>query len=263
MNSHPRLLTCAAVASLILLAVVSAQTQDGESKPAYIRTGQEITLNGSIAFTGKAPSSRTIDTSSDSVCFDEFPKLTTDWLIVNNGRLANVVVYVTNSTVLDMYSWKPPESAVELAHKGCRYEPHVLGVQVGQMLSIVNRDDTHHNTHPTPRFNAEWNQTQPPGAPPITKTFTHPEVAVPVKDNQHPWQKAYVAVFKHPYFSITDANGDFRIEGLPPGQYELVAWHEEMGEKKMQLTVLPGESKSVGFTFDHSDIRENSPLLRR
>jgi plastocyanin len=263
MNSRPLLLTCAAAASLIFIALVSAQTQDGESKPAYIRTGHEITLTGSIDFTGKVPGARTIDTSADSVCTDAFPNLTTDWLIVNKGKVANVVVYVTNSSVLDMYSWKPPDSTVELAHTGCRYQPHVLAVQVGQTVSIVNSDATHHNTHPTPRFNKEWNQTQPPGAPPITQTFTHPEVAMPVKDNQHPWEKAYVAVFKHPYFSITDANGDFKIEGLPPGEYELVAWHEEMGEKKMPLTVLPGESKSVGFTFDRSDIRENSPLLRR
>lgn len=263
MNSRLRLLVCATPASLILIALVSAQSQDGDSKPAYLRTGQEITLSGSIDFTGKVPEPRTIDTSSDSVCSDESPNLTTDWLIVNKGRVANVLVYVTNSSVLDMYSWKPPDSTVELTHKGCRFQPHVLGVQAGQTLSVVNADATHHNTHPSPRFNKQWNQTQPPGAPPITQTFSQAEIAFPVRDNQHPWEKAYVAVFKHPYFSITDANGDFKIEGLPPGQYELVAWHEEMGEKKMQLTVLPGESKSVGFTFDRSDIRENSPLLRR
>ena len=263
MNSRHLLLAFAAAASLVLIALVSAQPQNGQSKPAYLKTGQEVTLTGSIDFTGKAPSPRTIDPSADSVCLEQFPNLTTDWLMVKNGRLANVVVYVDKGSILDSYSWEPPDSTVELAHTGCRYQPHVLGVQVGQMLSIVNRDDTHHNTHPTPRFNAEWNQTQPPGAPPITKTFTHPEVAVPVKDNHHPWQKAYVAVFKHPYFSITDANGDFRMEGLPPGQYELVAWHEEMVEKRMHVTIVPGESKSVAFSFDRSDIKEDSPLLQR
>jgi hypothetical protein len=257
MDSRPRLLACATAVSLILIALVSAQTQNGDSKPAYIRTGQEVTLSGSVDFKGKVPEPRTIDTASDSVCTDVSPNLTTDWLIVNKGRVVNVLVYVTDSSVLEMYSWKPPDSTVELAHTGCRYQPHVLGMQVGQTLSIVNSDATHHNTHPTPRFNKEFNQTQPPGAPPIIQTFTHPEVAMPFKDNQHPWERAYVAVFKHPYFSITDANGDFKIEGLPPGQYELVAWHEKMGEKKVQLTVLPGESKSVGFTFDRSDLKEN------
>ena len=116
---------CAAAASLILIALVSAQTQDGESKPAYIRTGQEITLSGSVDFRGKVPEPRTIDTSSDSVCSEESPNLTTDWLIVNKGRVANVLVYVTDSSVLEMYSWKPPDSTVELAHKGCRFQPHV------------------------------------------------------------------------------------------------------------------------------------------
>ena len=261
MNSRPQLRTCAAAASLILIAVVAAQTRDGESKPTYIRTGQEITLSGSVDFRGEVPEPRTIDTSSDSVCSDEFPNLTTDWLIVHKGRLANVLVYVSNSTVLDMYSWKPPDSTVELAHRGCRFQPHVLGVQVGQALTVVNADATPHNTHFRPKFNEGWNQSQPPGAPWIRNTFSHPEVGMPVRDNQHPWEEAYVAVFKHPYFSVTDANGDFKIEGLPPGHYELVAWHEEMREKKMQVTVLPGESKSISFSFDRSDIKPNSRLL--
>ena len=261
MNIQLRVL--AATASLLLVTALAAQTQKDDSKPAYIRTGQEITLTGSVDFTGKVPDPRTIDASADSVCFDEFPNLTTDWLIVNNGRLANVVVYVANGSLLDLYSWKPPDSAAVLAHTGCRFQPHVLGVQVGQTLSIVNTDNTHHNTHLRPTVNVQWNQSQAPGGEPITKTFAQPEVAMPVRDNQHPWEEAHVAVFRHPYFSITDANGEFKIEGLPPGQYELVAWHKEMGEKKMQLTVLPGESRSVAFSFDRSDIKENSRLLRR
>ena len=259
---NTQLQALAATTTLLLVTSFGMQSKDADLKPAYIRTGQEITLTGSIDFTGRVPAPRTIDTSADPVCTEASPNLATDWLIVNDGRVENVVVYVTNSSILDTYSWKPPDSTVELEHTGCRYRPHVLALQVGQKLNIVNSDGTHHNTHPTPRLNKEWNQTQPPGAPPITNTFVHPEVAIPFKDNQHPWEKAYVAVFKHPYFAITDANGNFRIEGLPPGQYDLVAWHEEMGQKKMELTVAPGEPRTVAFSFDQSDLK-GSRLMQK
>src|SRR4030095_6262499 len=96
-----------------------------------------------------------------------------------------------------------------------------------------------HNTHPVPQNNPEWNQTQPPGSPPLVKTFKRPEKLVPFKDNQHPWQRAYVRVVEHPFFAVSDEQGNFKIEGLPPGQYKVVAWHERFGEKSVDITLLP------------------------
>jgi hypothetical protein len=260
MKSHPQLLAVAATAITVLTALLPAQSQNVDSKPTYNPTGQEVTLTGSITFTGKVPEPRKIDMSADPVCYEGDPYPTTDWLLVRNGKVANVIVYVTGS-VLDNYSFESPTTTVVLEHRSCRYQPHVLGIRTGQTLSVVNADDTHHNTHPYPKLHPEWNMTQPPGSPPIIKSFERPELAIPFRDNQHPWEKAYVAVFRHPYFSITDANGDYRIESLPPGQYEVIAWHEEMGEKRMDLTIVPGESRSVGFTFDRSDLK-NSRLLQ-
>jgi hypothetical protein len=221
-----------------------------------VRTGQEATLTGTITFTGKPPKPFLIDMSADPFCVASNPKLETEWFVVNNEKVANVLIYVSGSP-LDNYTFETPTSTVELEHKGCRYEPHVLGMQAGQRLSITNSDSTHHNTHPTPKNNGEWNQTQSPGAPPILKTFQRAEVAIPFKDNQHPWEKAYVGVFNHPFFAVSDALGNYRIEGLPPGSYKITAWHEQLGEKTVEVTVIPGESRFVGFTFAVTDLKSS------
>jgi plastocyanin len=240
-------ITVAASALWSLVFGLAGQDLPVEKKP-YVRTGQEATLVGHITFTGKPPKPLQIDMSADPSCYDHIPNLKTEWVVVRKGRLANVLVYVTSDTLND-YAFEMPSSGVVLAQKDCRYEPHILGLRVGQSLSIVNSDETQHNTHPTPRANVEWNQTQMVGAAPIIKTFQNAEAAIPFKDNQHPWEKAYVGVFTHPFFAVSDADGNFRIEGLPPGSYRITAWHEKLGEKTIDLVAVPGESRYLEFSF--------------
>jgi hypothetical protein len=89
-----------------------------------------------------------------------------------------------------------------------------------------------------------------PNSPPVIKIFTRPEQLIPFKDNQHPWEKAYVAVMDHPFFAVSDEFGRFEIHGLPPGTYTLVVWHELLGEQQVEITIAPGENRNADFTFD-------------
>jgi hypothetical protein len=128
----------------------------------------------------------------------------------------------------------------------------VLGLQVGQRLTIINNDATYHITHTFAKKNRDWIQSQSPGAPPLKKTFEQPEF-IPLKDDQHPWQEGYLGVFAHPFFAISDESGDYKIEGLPPGRYTVVARHETLGEQTVEITLGADESREVGFTFDTED----------
>jgi hypothetical protein len=87
----------------------------------------------------------------------------------------------------------------------------------------------------------------------LTKRFTLSEIPIPFKDNQHPWKKAYVAVFAHPFFAVSDNQGAFTIEGLPPGNYTIAAWHEEFGEKTFEIAIYPGSQQSLDINFDMVD----------
>jgi len=253
----PHLKPLSITITAILLVIVASKSpgQDPSSnKKVYVRTGQEATLSGAVTFTGKVPKALKIDMSADPTCAQGNVDPTTDWFVVSNDRLANVLVYVSAGATLDNHSFETPSTALVMEHKGCRYEPHVLGLQVNQPLMIINSDNTQHNTHPTPRSNAEWNQSQPEGAPPIVKTFARPELLIPIKCNQHPWEKAYVSVFNHPFFAVSDVDGNFKIEGLPPGSYKITAWHEKLGEKTVEVVVVPGESKSLAFNFTAAEM---------
>lgn len=257
MVARLRLLAIGLTATLLVtLALKSSGQEPRSNKQAYKRTGQEATLSGTITFTGTAPKERKIDMTADPSCYESNPNPKTEWFVLSNERLANVLVYVTSNS-LDNYSFEPPSSAVVLEHKGCRYEPHVLGMQVRQPLSVKNSDSTQHNTHPNPKLNTEWNQSQGIGAAPISATFEIAEVLIPFKDNQHPWERAYVGVFSHPFFAVSDSYGNYKIEGLPPGSYRIVAWHEKLGEKSVEVAFVPGESRHLGFTFSAADLKDD------
>ena len=239
-----------------LVALFTSSLMAGGQEPAsssekklYQPTGVEGTITGTISFTGQAPESKQIDTSADPACAGLNPDVRTEDVMVSDGKLANVVLYVKGGDVLDAYTFEQPESSVQLTHRGCRYEPHVLGLRTGQHLEILNSDSTAHNTHPTPKHNPEWNQTQAGGTPPVVKTLEKPETFIPFKDNQHPWEKAYVGVFTHPFFAVSDQSGAYKITGLPPGKYILVAWHERFGEKTAEILIAPGETQGLDFDF--------------
>ena len=236
---------------LISIKLTAAQTATDSvvEKPLYTPAGNEATVSGTINVTGEVRKPRQIDMSADPVCIQANVKAYTDDLLVKDGKLEYAFVYV-KSEFLNTHRFAVPDLDVMLVQRNCYFSPHVLGVRVGQNLQIINSDQTVHNVHPTPKLNQEWNQTHPPNAQPMVKTFSRAEVLIPFKDNQHPWEKAYVAVMDHPFFAVSDESGRFEIRGLPPGTYTLVVWHQSLGEQELEITVGPGELRNADFTFD-------------
>jgi hypothetical protein len=236
----------------------AAPANDSSAGTAFTPKGNEGSVTGAIAFTGAPPAPKKIDASADPVCGQANPNLSTEDTVVKDGKLANVFVYIKDGTTADgakiaSLTFKTPSDAVTLDQHGCHYVPHVLGVQTNQTLKITNSDPTQHNIHPTPKVNAEWNQGQPNGAPPLEKTFARAEVLIPIKCNQHPWMKSYLGVLKHPFFAVTAEDGSFTIKGVPPGTYTVAAWHEKGGpngtEKTMQVTIPASGAGKADFTF--------------
>jgi hypothetical protein len=233
-------------------------------------SGPTGTITGVISYNGTPPAPKKIDTTADPVCGQKNPNLVTDDTIVKDGKLANTFVYIKEGSVeggkkIGEYAWATPSTEVVLDQNGCHYAPHVLGVQVNQKLKITNSDATQHNIHPTPKLNAEWNQTQANGAPPIEKAFTRAEVLIPVKCNQHPWMKAYIGVLKHPLYSVSGDTGAYEIKGVPPGTYTVVAWREGGAngeEKTMQVTVPANGSGKADFSFGGAATSSTTPSLQ-
>ena len=218
------------------------------SKPQYSSKGDEGTITGKVSFDGAPPAPKKIDMSQDAKCAGAPGEKTTDDVVVAGGKLANVFVYLKGGPV-DKFSFPTPSDAVTLDQQGCRYHPRVLGIQTNQTFRVTNSDNTTHNIHPSPKVNAEWNQMQAQGAPPIEKKFSRAETLIPVKCNQHPWMRASIGVLAHPYFAASGPDGSYSIKNVPPGTYTLVFWHETLGEQTQSVTVAAKESKTQDITY--------------
>ncbi len=222
----------------------------------YKSTGNEGTLTGVVNFVGTPPEPKTISMGADAVCESSNSNAVAEDVIVKDGALQNVFVYVKDGKTADnkninSLGFDAPAQAQVLDQQGCQYVPHVVGVQVKQKLSVTNSDATSHNINLQAAKNEKSNPSQGPGAPPFERTFARPETLIPVKCNQHPWMKAYIGVLSHPFFAVSGADGKFEIKGLPPGTYTVVAWHEKFKQEQTQsITVGAKETKEATFKFD-------------
>src|SRR5439155_1391895 len=89
---------------------------------------------------------------------------------------------------------------------------------------FVFSDRLLHNLHSTPNTNPPFNRTQPKGRT-IAITFPHAEI-VRVSCDLHSWMRGWVVVADHPFYAVTDADGQFALKGLPPGRYTMRVWQE-------------------------------------
>ena len=206
-------------------------------------------IAGTVMLEGTPPEAETIRMNSDPVCAQEAGNTTqTEYFVVgDDGSLANVFVYVKEG--LGDRTFPTPTEPVQLDQDGCRYLPHVFGIQVGQTLQVRNGDPTLHNIHAMPATNSEFNTGQPIEGMTFDHEFTEVEVMVPFKCDVHSWMNAYVGVVPHPYYAVSGDGGAFDISSLPPGDYVIEAWHEELGTQTQNITVGESETVEISFTF--------------
>ena len=210
-------------------------------------TGQ---ITGKIYFKGVSPKLARINMGKDPVCVSEHSGTVyaQDGAVNSNDTLPNAFVYIKQGSV--NLARPAPRNSVDLTQKGCMYEPHVLGIMVGQPLQVLTLDPTTHNIHVVAKINREWNVTQQPGSPSVIRKFTKPEIMIPVHCNEHPWMKAYIGVVSNPFYAVTGSDGSFAIKDVPPGEYTLAAWTATFGTQEQKVVVRPGETATVDLTFE-------------
>ncbi|MGH9869979.1 MAG: carboxypeptidase regulatory-like domain-containing protein [Candidatus Polarisedimenticolia bacterium] len=216
--------------------------------PAGVAVGTSV-IEGRVLFTGTAPPREEIRTGSDAACRhkQESPPRREDLVTGPEGGLQYAFVHAASG--LGERVFAPPTEPVTLDQKGCVYQPHVVGVQVGQPLRVVNSDPTLHNVHTMSKENRPFNFGMPVEGQQVTKHFTKPEVMVKAKCDVHPWMGAWIGVSPHPFFQVTGADGAFALRGLPAGTYEIEVWHESLGTRRETVTLQDGETRTLTFTY--------------
>ncbi len=205
-------------------------------------------IKGKVNFEGTAPTPAIIPMNADPFCQGMHPQaVTSEEIIVNaNNTLKNVFIYVKEGVTGE---YPVPQTPVTMDQKGCHYEPHIFGIQVGQTFEIHNSDNTLHNVHALPANSTQFNLGMPIPGMKLNKSFSAPEVMVRIKCDVHPWMGGYIGVLNHPFYSVSNEEGTFEIKDLPAGNYVLEAWHEKYGTQTLNVTVESADVDNLAFTY--------------
>ena len=205
-------------------------------------------VTGKVIFKGKAPEESKVNMNADPVCKKAHAgAVVSQEVVVNkNSTLKNVLVYIKDG--LSGKTYEPPKQKLLFDQLGCEYNPHVLGIMVGQELEIKNSDPTLHNVHSLSKLNQPFNRAQPMKNMVMTEKFDKVET-FKVKCEVHSWMNAYIGVFNHPFFAVTGDDGSFTLKGVPAGEYTVEAWQEKYGSQTAKVKVEASGKATVEFTY--------------
>ena len=237
---------------------VKAPPQERPLNEGGVEAENTGAVSGIVLFKGERPEVKELtDITGNAFCKQHHKdKLPTNERVVlgknnDDATLTNVLVYVSKG--LEGKTFESPKHKVLLDQVGCVYTPHVVAVMVGQTLAIRNSDATLHNVMSNPRVNPPFNFGQPVKGQVNDRTFKAAEFKMNLKCFMHPWMSSYVHVLEHPFFAVTQADGTFTIQGLPPGEYELTVLHESSllapEPATATVTIAPNETADVEFTY--------------
>lgn len=232
------------VVSLLSGITAPISAQQGDYVTGDVSDGGAIV--GQVTFTGTASTPRRLAITIDTVVCAREPQFAEDLLVGGGGGLQNVVVWI--SDIREGKAWEPRHSPAALAQNGCRFVPHVLIVPVGEQFEVWNNDGILHNVHTRGTENRPVNKAQPGFLRSVRIRLAHAEI-VHVECDAHNWMSGWIAVAAHPYYVITDQDGNYRLDDVPPGTYTLQFWHERLGTETQQVTVTAGGEAQVQARF--------------
>jgi plastocyanin len=189
-------------------------------------------ISGKIVLAGTPPPARKLDVTIDQYACGT-TKDVEDLVLSPRGEIANAVVWIENPP--PGAAWPADAEKPTIDQRGCAFVPRVVVVPEGGTVDFLNNDRLLHNIHATPKLNVSFNRTQPKNRT-IPVTFSRAEI-VRIDCDLHSWMRAWVVVADHPYYRVTQANGAFAYDNVPPGRYRLQIWHERLGTVAKEVVV--------------------------
>ena len=159
---------------------------------------------------------------------------------------ADAIVYIQQAAG----TFAAPATPVTLDQRSMQFSPHVLPLVVGSTVRFLNNDPTAHNVFSPDheKYNlGTWPQGQ-------SKDHTFATcVKAPCAYVQlcrvHPEMEGYVVVLQNPFFAVTSADGHYKIENVPPGNYTVAVWHAKEKAQPKPVTVDAARPTTTDFVL--------------
>lgn len=167
-------------------------------------------------------------------------------VVFKDGSVHGAVVYAKRGPHTGLVWELDPSYQPQMVIARCLFWPRVIGLMAGETIEIANNDRETHELafnaaqNASPRLEIDAGKKQ-------TVRFAKREREIPFRHVEHRFANGWVHVFDHPFFFVTDGNGQFDIPDLPPGEYTFVALHETFGEAELEVSITSSDVTTVEF----------------
>jgi len=243
--------TLAMAAGLVVAghpAEALAQGEFGSIKGRVVWGGDEAPTPKVLVKKGNA-------TKDGEVCAAESDILSPEVQVDPETKgVAGALVYLVNPSAENPEAVKEllkNHPKAELDQVACEFVPHVQAIHQDQPLTIKSSDPVPHNVRYTGFTNGSLNQMLAANGE-MEVQLQAERRPMMVACDIHPWMTAYIMIFDHPFFAVTDKDGSFEIKGVPAGKQNLVVWQETAGwinsakAKGDPVDVKAGEAADAG-----------------
>jgi len=221
------------------------------------------TLKGNVRLVGKVPKARAfhlIHAPNIEFCSrisdGHGHRILYDFVVSESGALKDTVIAIQGVRKGKSF----PRQMQKVVFNRCQASKYVIGYKNGEDILLENTDPIKHEVavyevngvykFQTTNKNVLGHRTQ------VRSTFMKPgSHEMILKCNLHPFLQTRGFMVENPYYTVTDEEGRFSIEDIPPGTYDVLAWHPFVPTQKGTITIEPGKEAKIDFTFQGNDER--------
>jgi len=239
----------------------AAGTPSSSSSAAPTKAEGWGTLKGHIVFSGTAEPAKVLQEKGKAikdpdVCAVD-KEIVSERLVVDDATkgVKNVLVYLPRPTAVNEDAKKAALArTVEFDQKHCVFEPHVMGLMTEVPVTLRSSDPKPHNVNVKLK-KSPFNATIAGNPIPFTPHDAERTPGAVICDI-HPWMSAWWMVLDHPYFAVTDANGNYEIKNAPAGTQKVVVWQEALKGQGAQGFLTPPTGEDVTIKANDTTVKD-------
>jgi len=245
------------ITSFILLLSLSIEGKAYQE----IEVNNGGTIQGKVVLTGKMPYPRVyhlilfpnIDMCAEIDTDDEMNRVLDDFKISEDGGLKDVVVTLESVEAGKPFNKEP----IMIDSEDCKFSPDVNVVRQGEKFKVNNIDAVMHNSQVYQAERGKIIQNLPVPPESMTDgvvTFQKKYKIFQMICGMHEFMQTWGYRVQNPYYFITKIDGEFKIDNVPPGDYDLNAWHFLIKPQTKRIHIAENGTVDINFSFNGNKV---------